>query len=83
MMVGRELTHRFPEKTNTPKDVILEVKNLTALNQPSITDISFDLRAGEILGVAGLVAHAVPTSLKPFLVCVNAAKATFNFTAAR
>ena len=55
MMVGRELTHRFPEKTNTPKDVILEVKNLTALNQPSITDISFDLRAGEILGVAGLV----------------------------
>jgi len=55
MMVGRELTHRFPEKTNVPKEVILEVKNLTALNQPSIQDISFELRAGEILGVAGLV----------------------------
>lgn len=31
------------------------MKNLTALNQPSIQDISFELRAGEILGVAGLV----------------------------
>ncbi|HDY8064120.1 sugar ABC transporter ATP-binding protein [Vibrio vulnificus] len=55
MMVGRELTHRFPEKTNTSKDVILQVENLTALNQPSIQDVSFELKAGEILGVAGLV----------------------------
>ncbi len=55
MMVGRELTNRFPEKTNVPKKVILEVENLTALNQPSIKDISFQLREGEILGVAGLV----------------------------
>ncbi|WCE30465.1 galactose/methyl galactoside ABC transporter ATP-binding protein MglA [Vibrio sp. SCSIO 43137] len=55
MMVGRELTQRFPEKTNAPKEKILEVKNLTALNQPSIQDISFELREGEILGIAGLV----------------------------
>lgn len=55
MMVGRELTQRFPVKTNVPKEVILEVKNLTALNQPSIQDVSFELREGEILGVAGLV----------------------------
>jgi methyl-galactoside transport system ATP-binding protein len=55
MMVGRELTQRFPPKTNQPKEKIFEVKNLTALNQPSIQDISFELREGEILGVAGLV----------------------------
>ncbi|PYD21633.1 ATP-binding cassette domain-containing protein, partial [Pseudomonas syringae] len=55
MMVGRELTQRFPEKTNTPKEVILQVENLTAKNQPSIQDISFELRKGEILGIAGLV----------------------------
>ncbi|MCK3658476.1 sugar ABC transporter ATP-binding protein [Pasteurellaceae bacterium Pebbles2] len=55
MMVGRELTQRFPEKTNTPKEVILKVENLTALNQPSIQDVSFELRKGEILGIAGLV----------------------------
>ncbi|VEB22953.1 Galactose/methyl galactoside import ATP-binding protein MglA [Avibacterium volantium] len=55
MMVGRELTQRFPEKTNTPQEVILEVEHLTALNQPSIQDVSFQLRKGEILGIAGLV----------------------------
>ena len=55
MMVGRELTQRFPEKINTPKEVILTVENLTALNQPSIQDVSFELRKGEILGIAGLV----------------------------
>ena len=54
-MVGRELTNRFPPKTNEPKDVMLEVKNLTGKYQPSIQDISFELRKGEILGVAGLV----------------------------
>ncbi|MGY3894065.1 galactose/methyl galactoside ABC transporter ATP-binding protein MglA [Aeromonas enterica] len=55
MMVGRELTQRFPEKTNQPKEVILEVEHLTAKNQPSIQDITFDLHKGEILGIAGLV----------------------------
>lgn len=55
MMVGRELTQRFPAKINTPKEVILKVENLTALNQPSIQNVSFELRKGEILGIAGLV----------------------------
>lgn len=55
MMVGRELTQRFPQKTNVPKEVILQVEHLTARNQPSIQDISFELRKGEILGIAGLV----------------------------
>ncbi len=55
MMVGRELTQRFPEKTNQPKEVILEVERLTAKNQPSIKDVSFNLHKGEILGIAGLV----------------------------
>ena len=55
MMVGRDLTERFPKKDNTAKEMILEVKNLTALNQPSIQDISFELYKGEILGIAGLV----------------------------
>ena len=55
MMVGRDLTERFPKKDNTTKEMILEVKNLTALNQPSIQDVSFELYKGEILGIAGLV----------------------------
>ncbi|GAB7204901.1 hypothetical protein OS21_13910 [Dickeya oryzae] len=55
MMVGRSLNQRFPDKTNTPGDVMLEVRGLTSMRQPSIRDVSFDLRQGEILGIAGLV----------------------------
>ena len=55
MMVGRDLTERFPKKDNKAKEMILQVKNLTALNQPSIQDVSFELYKGEILGIAGLV----------------------------
>ncbi|MBC8059987.1 MAG: galactose/methyl galactoside ABC transporter ATP-binding protein MglA [Clostridiaceae bacterium] len=55
MMVGRDLSNRFPEKLNEPGEVILTVKNLTSEFQPCFKDISFDLRKGEILGVAGLV----------------------------
>lgn len=55
LMVGRDLGDRFPPKDNKPADVILEVKNLTGMYQPSIVDASFELKKGEILGVAGLV----------------------------
>ncbi|EBM1695773.1 galactose/methyl galactoside ABC transporter ATP-binding protein MglA [Salmonella enterica] len=55
MMVGRSLNQRFPDKENKPGDVILEVRHLTSLRQPSIRDVSFDLHKGEILGIAGLV----------------------------
>ena len=55
MMVGRSLNQRFPTKENVPGEVIMEVRNLTSLRQPSIRDISFDLHKGEILGIAGLV----------------------------
>ena len=54
-MVGRELTHRFPEKTNTPGDVIMKVEGLTSPFIKSFKNISFELRQGEILGVGGLV----------------------------
>ncbi len=55
LMVGRDLTHRFPVKDNIIKETILQVKNLTGLHQPTINDVTFDLHKGEILGVAGLV----------------------------
>lgn len=55
LMVGRDLTNRFPPKTNVPGEVMLEVKNLTGKYMPSCIDVSFELRKGEILGIAGLV----------------------------
>ena len=55
LMVGRDLTHRFPPVESTIGDVCLEVKNLTAANPRSFKDISFQLRKGEILGLGDLV----------------------------
>lgn len=57
-MVGREITNVFPKDTTVPiGDVIFEVKNLTQEKEDGgrFRDISFQLRAGEILGFAGLV----------------------------
>lgn len=60
LMVGRELTHRFPPKPEPSGDtaepsVLLRVENLTGRHAPTCQDVSFSLRKGEILGIAGLV----------------------------
>ena len=55
LMVGRDLTHRFPPVESVIGDVCLEVKNLSASNPRSFKNISFELRKGEILGIGGLV----------------------------
>jgi len=55
LMVGRDLTHRFPPVESDIGDVCLEVKNLTAANPRSFKNISFVLHKGEILGFGGLV----------------------------
>ncbi|MFB9947551.1 sugar ABC transporter ATP-binding protein [Rhizobium puerariae] len=53
MMVGREITDMFPKIDCPIGDIVLEVKNLTI---PGVFhDISFTIRRGEILGLAGLV----------------------------
>lgn len=54
-MVGRDLTNRFPEKSNIPGEVILEVHDITSPFSKSFKNVSFDLRRGEILGIGGLV----------------------------
>jgi inositol transport system ATP-binding protein len=53
LMVGRELTHLFPKEHAEIGEVVLSVRGLT--RQGVISDISFDLRKGEILGLAGLM----------------------------
>ena len=54
-MVGRDLTNRFPPKSNVPGDELLRAERLTSPNPRSFKDVSFALRKGEILGVGGLV----------------------------
>jgi D-xylose transport system ATP-binding protein len=60
LMVGREMKERFPEGHRHPGDVIFEVENLHALppehaDREVLKGVSFDLRQGEILGIAGLM----------------------------
>ena len=53
MMVGREITQMFPKEEVPIGEVVLSVRNLSL--KGVFHDVSFDLRAGEILGLAGLV----------------------------
>ena len=53
LMVGRELTQMFPKRTVPIGDVALSVRGLAL--EGVFDDVSFELRRGEILGVAGLV----------------------------
>jgi ribose transport system ATP-binding protein len=53
MMVGRELKERFPKRDIPVGPVRLRVDHLT--DRGHITDIQFEVRSGEVLGVAGLI----------------------------
>ena len=54
LMVGREMTNQFPPKLeNNSRENIMEVEKLSA-QYSILRDVSFQLRRGEILGVAGL-----------------------------
>ena len=53
MMVGREITQMFPKEVVPIGEVYLSVRNLSL--KGVFHDVSFDVRTGEILGVAGLV----------------------------
>ena len=53
MMVGREITQLFPKKEVPIGEVVLSIRNLCL--KGVFQDVSFDVRAGEIVGMAGLV----------------------------
>lgn len=53
MMVGRELSRIFPKEETSIGEVLLEVDNLSRRHR--FRNISFNVRAGEILGIAGLM----------------------------
>ncbi|MEQ4513087.1 MAG: ribose ABC transporter ATP-binding protein RbsA [Dickeya sp.] len=52
MMVGRKLEDQYPRLNQAPGDVRLQVSELSG---PGVNSVSFTLRKGEILGVAGLM----------------------------
>ena len=55
LMVGRNLTEKFP-RIETPRgEKIMEVKNLSSSHGVGVKDVSFELYKGEILAFAGLM----------------------------
>jgi len=54
-MVGRELANLYPPRENVPGEVVFEVEDFTSINPRSFRNVNFNVRKGEILGVAGLV----------------------------
>ena len=53
MMVGREIAHLFPKTEPSIRETVLKVEGLAFGDR--FRDVSFELRRGEILGMAGLV----------------------------
>ena len=53
MMIGREIGDRFPGRESGVGDIVFEVEELT--KRGVFEDVSFSVRAGEVLGVAGLM----------------------------
>ncbi len=53
MMVGRQMVQLFPPNEAVPGEVVMKVEHLTRRGE--FEDISFEVRAGEILGIAGMM----------------------------
>jgi ABC-type sugar transport system ATPase subunit len=53
MMVGRELSDVFPVRHSPSDEILLEVSRLT--REPAFRDISFQVRRGEVVALAGLM----------------------------
>ena len=54
-MVGRSLDNRFPPVDNEPGEPILSIQHLSTKFRPYLTDITFEVKKGEIFGLYGLV----------------------------
>lgn len=60
MMVGRDVLFRIEKKPANPGDIVLKLDNVTALNDKGIKalkGVSFTLKRGEILGIAGVAGN--------------------------
>lgn len=65
MIVGRTLEEKFPRRDVSIGDVCFEVKDLTVVK--TIYDVSFTVRAGEVLGLAGLVGSGRTSTAKAII----------------
>jgi simple sugar transport system ATP-binding protein len=81
MMVGREISLVVDKPAAEPGDVVLSVAGLTVIDPRGVTvvdDVSFDIRAGEILGVAGVQGNGQTELVKSMLGLVRPANGTIT-----
>jgi len=81
-MVGRPIEDLFPKRQSRPGDTLLSVKNLTVADRHGDTvlhDISFEVRAGEVLGIGGLMGSGrSETLMHIFGAWGSGSRGTFN-----
>jgi simple sugar transport system ATP-binding protein len=56
-MVGRAVTFRIEKKPAKPGDIVLKIEDLTVIGAkgtPAVSGLSLDVRAGEVVGIAGV-----------------------------
>jgi ribose transport system ATP-binding protein len=76
MMIGREIGERFPKREAAVGDVLFEVEGLS--KEGMFKDVSFSVRAGEVLGVAGLMGAGRTEIMKTIFGCFTHEKGTMS-----
>jgi ABC-type sugar transport system ATPase subunit len=85
LMVGREVSDIYARqvvpKDTSPADVVLDVRNLAS--PPRVCDVSFVVRRGEILGLAGLVGAGRSETLETIFALRRASSGTIELNGQR
>ncbi|MDK0676795.1 MAG: ABC transporter ATP-binding protein [Clostridium perfringens] len=82
MMVGREVSFKVNKKPAKPGDVVLDIKNLSVKNNKKVLglkDFSIDIRAGEIVGIAGVEGNGQSELIEAITGLRKSESGTINF----
>ena len=82
MMVGREVSFKVNKKPAKPGEVVLDIKNLSVKNNKKVLglkDFSIDVRAGEIVGIAGVEGNGQSELIEAITGLRKSESGTINF----
>jgi simple sugar transport system ATP-binding protein len=83
LMVGREVVLRVDKAEAKPTRAVLQVQNLTVKNEhgfPVVDDVSFHVRAGEIVGIAGVDGNGQSPLIEAITGLHKSAKGSINLS---
>lgn len=82
MMVGREVSFKVNKKPAKPGEVVLDIRNLSVKNNKKVLglkDFSIDVRAGEIVGIAGVEGNGQSELIEAITGLRKSESGTINF----